>query len=78
MQVKHIGKRNTYPIFPTETDGVYHELLPDGSIKVWNAKTLNTGCDTEIDTVLVDEGLIYCPFCDEMCNQDQFLIYGED
>ena len=76
MKVKHIGKSPTYPLYSHED--VYIEILPDGSKKVWNCKTLNTGCDKEIKEPLVYEGLIYCPFCDEMCNQDQFLIEGED
>ena len=76
MRGRHVGVHPSFPIHETERVGVYVEHLPDGGKRLWNAKTLNSGCDKIVDIIDYRDGLIYCPYCDEMCAEEQFLIEG--
>jgi hypothetical protein len=53
--------------------GIYTEALAGGGVKFWNNKTLNSGCNGLITTIVELEGLIYCPHCDEYFNVEQFV-----
>jgi len=82
--VKHIGIRPTYDLATSwmshqdsEDEDVkfykkrYFEKYPDGGGRYWNERTLTSGCGKEVCGVK-ENGLIYCEFCDEWFNSEQF------
>lgn len=77
MGMIHCGVRPKSVIIKQE-DGrlrkTYHELLNGGGYKIWNEKLLNSGCGKEIDDVERDGELIYCPWCDEWFNKNQWRV----
>ena len=75
--MKHVGVKPTHELFKVD-DYVYMELFPDGMKKYWNVKTLNTGCGNVLENVVRDGDLIYCPYCDEMANKNQFEEIKDD
>ena len=76
--LRHVGIRPTYPLVIDMTDvgqrkhRKKYEVYPDGGYRVWNDRMLKSGCNRVIrgDEKLGE--LIYCPFCDEYFNSEQF------
>ncbi len=72
--MKHVGHRPESNVYQLDNDfKLYREDLPDGTTKFWNAKTLKSGCGNVLKNVVVKDGLIFCPYCGEMCNTNQFV-----
>lgn len=72
MRVTHIGYSHCGTLY---CDGKnYYDI--DGV--VWTSKQLNAGCGETMTDPLVNEGLIYCMYCDEMCDIEEFLIEGDE
>jgi len=78
MTFKHVGVRPKHKIvLNADTFKLknfeYFEHYPDGSYKIWNKRLLASGCN---NFTLGDdryEGLIYCEYCDEYFNENQFI-----
>ena len=54
-----------------------YELLPDGSKKYWDKKTLNSGCTKIFSDIVKLDGLIYCPTCEQYFSANQFGEIGK-
>lgn len=81
--MKHVGLRpegeikTTQEIYKTESSLNYFyknhvEEFEDGSKKIWNARTLASGCGNETKSAKRLGELIYCEHCDEYFNKEQF------
>lgn len=79
MDLKHVGVKPKYDLELIESSGfareIYVEWYPDGTYKCkyWNKRTLKEGCGEIIKDAKIRDGLIYCPYCDEWFNKDQFV-----
>lgn len=48
------------------------EPFPEGGGKWWSEKELASGCHVIFDKIKKQNGLIYCPYCDEWFTDKQF------
>ena len=70
----HVGHKPKGEVYQEDNDfKVWREDLPDGGVKYWNAVTMNSGCGNVLEPMVMKGNLIYCPFCDEMVNKNQFI-----
>jgi len=73
LKLRHVGVRPKGKVYQLETDfKVFREDLEDGGTRFWNARTLNSGCGNVLEKAKLKGNLIFCPFCGEMCNTNQF------
>lgn len=74
MNLKHKGIRPTYPLLQLDFKRkLYYEEFPDGKIKIWNKRTLISGCDTVVENPRRLMECYYCPKCDEWFSVDQWV-----
>lgn len=85
MKLVHRGIRPTGKLI-TEGDpykgygkhkSLTYELLPNGTKRYWNQKTLKSGCSQIFDDIVKLDGLIYCPTCKEYFSENQFGELGK-
>ena len=81
--MRHKGIRPQYPIELDTSRGkrkrkTYYEDLPDGSHRIWNDRLLQSGCGKTIIYVHMEGDLIYCPYCNEWANINQFEEIEDD
>lgn len=75
--MKHKGIRPSGQLTIVESEmkrgrKLYHEELPEGGYRIWNDRLLKSGCGRTIIYAQQDGELIYCPYCDEWANENQF------
>lgn len=74
--MKHVGSRPEF--LPLELDDtrkqyIWYENFPDGGYRIWNNKTLNSGCGTHLTDIKREGNLIFCNRCKEWANENQFV-----
>ena len=57
--------------YPTHNH--WFEPIGDGGYKIWSKRELLSGCRQEITKIVEQDGLIYCPICDEWFAKKQFV-----
>ena len=82
-RIKHVGVRPThYPLTVDESQSnkrrniIYYEMIPGGGFKIWNNRTLSSGCGLVIEDATINDtnkDLIWCPHCKEWANYNQFI-----
>lgn len=78
MKYRHIGVRPSGELKRVQdSTKVWREDLGDEGYRLWNAKTLNSGCGKVLDKYKVVGHLIYCKFCGELANINQFVEVDE-
>lgn len=74
--MKHKGVRPTYELSELKRVGVnviYQEVFPDGSVKWWNERQLQSGCGRELTEYKEVDKLAYCPWCKEWFHRSQYV-----
>lgn len=76
----HVGTRPTYELQVLDFKRkLYIEEFPDGGYRIWNKRMLKSGCNKTIDNDPEEmRGCLYCPWCDEWFNREQWSELGED
>ena len=79
MPLIHKGIRPTHQVVKSSADlklidkpGLSYEIFPDDSYKIWTDRTLNSGCNNQIEGDIKLGEMIYCEYCDEFFNRNQF------
>jgi hypothetical protein len=71
----HKGVRPVYDIYLVDfKKKIYYEEYPNGTIKLWNLRTLNSGCGNVISAPRELMDCYYCPKCDEYFSKNQWEI----
>lgn len=75
MALRHVGIRPKHSLTLIDfKKKIWEEEYPDGKIKVWNLRTLNSGCDKSFEGYQLEiYDCIYCPYCDEYFSKDQWI-----
>lgn len=73
--MKHVGSRPKYPLVVDDRYKriIWREYLPEGGYRIWNSKTLNSGCGSQLTDVKREGNLIFCEKCGEWVNENQFI-----
>jgi len=75
--MRHDGVRPEHPLVfdedaSTRKHKFWKEIMPDGSYKVWNNRTLRSGCGNYLTDVKMEGTLVYCDKCKEWFDIKQF------
>ena len=75
--LKHVGVRPSGRMIGFSKDlkeipNNKYELLPLGGYRMWSSRMLRSGCNKVVSGKEMMEGLIYCKYCDEFFNANQF------
>lgn len=74
MALRHVGIRPLYSLTLIDfKKKIWEEEYPDGKIKSWNLRQLNSGCGKAFEGYTLEiYDCIYCPYCDEYFSKEQW------
>lgn len=75
MALRHVGIRPLHPLTLIDfKKKIWEEKYPDGSIRHWNLRQLNSGCGKSFSGYQLEiYDCIYCPYCDEYFSKEQWI-----